>query len=507
MAHVLLGHSGVRAPAFLRGLPLLLRGVLAVAASAGCSSSDSPPTYDPGTSDGGAGIATALPTNSRGITGSACPFTAPPGSRVACGTLTVPENPTGASSRMIQLAIAVYESKSASPAPDPVVYLAGGPGGGALDEVACRDRIVGLGIDLAQYNTSANASDIRTLRTALGYASWNVLGVSYGTRLALEVMRQSTDGLRTVVIDSTLPPDVDLLAKDAANTARSLTRVFDTCSAQPECNQVYANLSARLDAVVDKLDVSPLSIVVSGTAVQFAGSDLLGLVRLLLYSPQTIPYFPALLSQLEQNSTTLVSLLLGAIAKAESSIAIAMHLSVACREWAPRTSASAFADASAGVNPRLVRAFDPTKSYLTSCPVWSVPPAPIAEAAAVAVDTPTLVLSGDYDPITPPEWGQHVASTLAHGQFVLFAGGAHAVKDLACAGKLIGAFLDAGAPIAEPSCPEHDAPISVIPNIGCIMSPPPCPKAQPFSVHSGSQSSGVDLDAFELRARTRGRLR
>src|SRR5690606_20838751 len=54
---------------------------------------------------------------------------------------------------------------------------------------ACRDRLVAQGIDLTAFNTQENAADVRDLRLALGYEEWNLLGISYGTRLGLTVLR------------------------------------------------------------------------------------------------------------------------------------------------------------------------------------------------------------------------------------------------------------------------------------------------------------------------------
>jgi pimeloyl-ACP methyl ester carboxylesterase len=364
---------------------------------------------------------------------------------------------------------------------------------------ACHDRLTGLGVDLSQYNTATNAADIRSLRTALGYASWNLLGISYGTRLAQEIMRQSTEGLRSVVLDSTLPPDVDLLAKSAADMARSLQQVFDTCDAKPYCDRTTPNFLERLDAVVDKLNASPLSVNVSGAMFTFSGDTLLGLVHALLYSPSTIPFVPMLVWELDQNDTSFVDALYRGVTAQPSTIADAMHLSVACSEWVPRTSQAAFEEASAGVDPRVASALDPKNTYIKECPLWGVTAAPVEEAAPVNADTPTLVLSGNYDPITPPEWGQHVASGLAHAQFVLFQGGAHALTTLDCGGKFVASFIDAAGPVAEPSCPEHDSPIS-------FAGLPGGPTSQPLSRREkAARDSDIDIarnaPAFTRRMR------
>ena len=162
-----------------------------------------------------------------------------------------PDGPT------IRLHVGVFESESADPAPDPMLYLGGGPGENSteatsfgfqtriepflatrdyvvldqrgtgysrpsldcpeldsafkehLDEdltreeerslhqqaiFECHDRLLSEGVNLAAYRSAESAADVEDLRLALGYDSWNIHGVSYGTRLALTVMRDFPDG-------------------------------------------------------------------------------------------------------------------------------------------------------------------------------------------------------------------------------------------------------------------------------------------------------------------------
>ena len=181
-----------------------------------------------------------------------CPFDIPDGYDMECGYLTVPENRSDPNSATIDLAVAIVRVDN--PASDPIIYLAGGPGSSAIDEfvsapeswdinqflygsdlilldqrgtgysyptlncwemeqaaensisdydaaVACHDRLVSDGIDLTAYNSAESAADVEDLRIALGYDTWNLFGISYGTRLALEVMRDYPDGIRSVIID------------------------------------------------------------------------------------------------------------------------------------------------------------------------------------------------------------------------------------------------------------------------------------------------------------------
>ena len=202
-----------------------------------------------------------------------CAFPVSGGYRVYCGYLVVPENRASLNSALIQLHMAVFQSFAEGPEPDPVVHLAGGPGSSSLDVAGylfgqgldavldhrdfiffdqrgtghssprldcpernaltptllsgalsddesfqaivdafhrCRDRLRAQGIDLSAYNSAASAADVNDLRLALGYNQLDLYGDSYGTRLALTVMRDYPEAVRSVVLDSTYPLEVNL---------------------------------------------------------------------------------------------------------------------------------------------------------------------------------------------------------------------------------------------------------------------------------------------------------
>ncbi|MBN2305122.1 MAG: alpha/beta fold hydrolase [Anaerolineae bacterium] len=228
-----------------------------------------------------------------------CPFNVPPEVNVTCGVLTVPENRQVANSGTIHLAVAIVPALSANPLPDPIFYLEGGPGGSALvgidswytspyreqrtiilleqrgtgfsepslncsemdneseDELgqveACRDRLLAEGIDLTAYNSRENAADVEALRQALGYDQVNLYGISYGTRLALTVMRDYPAGLRAVVLDSVYPPNIDTNYTASADTYQLISTMFADCAAQSACAQAFPNLEQRFYDALDQI--------------------------------------------------------------------------------------------------------------------------------------------------------------------------------------------------------------------------------------------------------------
>jgi pimeloyl-ACP methyl ester carboxylesterase len=121
------------------------------------------------------------------------------------------------------------------------------------------------------------------------------------------------------------------------------------------------------------------------------------------------------------------------------------------------------------VNPKIA-AIETGQTILEVCKTWAVPPAPEAEAMPVSVSTPTLVLAGDYDPATPPEWGQRAAATLPAAHVSVFKGLSHAVFENLCGAKLVAAFLDNSASAVEPACAEHDLGVSFLDQQGHPLS-------------------------------------
>ncbi|MBO9322039.1 MAG: alpha/beta fold hydrolase, partial [Roseiflexus sp.] len=234
-----------------------------------------------------------------------CEFPVPAGVSVECGWLTVPENRAKPDNgREVRLHVAIFRSTRPNPPPDPIVYLEGGPGVDALERLPlvfdiwfrpflanrdfilydqrgtgystpslacpeltklsfdmlpmdiragessrlwkeaalkCHARLVAEGIDLKQYNTLTNAADLEDLRLALGYEQWNLLGSSYGTRLALTAMREYPQGIRSVVLDSTRPLQINE-SQTPADAERAFQTLFRGCAADPTCNAAYPDL-------------------------------------------------------------------------------------------------------------------------------------------------------------------------------------------------------------------------------------------------------------------------
>ncbi|MFC9294848.1 alpha/beta fold hydrolase [Streptomyces sp. NPDC057011] len=245
-----------------------------------------------------------------------------------CGTLTVPENHAKPSGKTIRLGVAIVPAASTTPKPDPIVWLAGGPGDDAVGEAkmaiggglnrdrdvilmsqrgtysaeptalcpnidefnaravglvsddpsterlhveatkACRDQLAARGLDLGTYNDPESAADYEALRTALGIKQWNLYAISYGTHLALVYMRLHPDGLRSVALDGILPPSRGGSVSTWSSFKQGVDGLFKECEKQPACNKRYPNLWATFEKLVSDLEAKPVT-----TTVTVPGSD------------------------------------------------------------------------------------------------------------------------------------------------------------------------------------------------------------------------------------------
>ncbi len=122
----------------------------------------------------------------------------------------------------------------------------------------CVEELYASGADLTQYNTSNNARDVRAVMTALGYPTYNIFGISYGTRLALEVLRTAPEGVRSVIIDGVAPPTVRLYDELLPPHADAIEALFDQCAADAACAEAYPDLRAKFIELGDELTDNPI---------------------------------------------------------------------------------------------------------------------------------------------------------------------------------------------------------------------------------------------------------
>lgn len=295
----------------------------------------------------------------------------------------------------------------------------------------CYARLVSQGINPATYTTHNDAADIHDLIQTLGYAQVDLYGVSYGTRLALEVMRSYPQHVRSVILDSTVPAQSRLITSLPAATARVFKVLFDGCAADTTCNTKYPNLASVFYSLVMSLNAQPLTFSTTDSntnkqyTVLFTGDVLASLLFNTFYVSSVIPYLPAMIYQIKQGDTRLASVLFGAL-MFDTSVSIGMYFSVECAEDITFATPHDL-DVAAQAYPQPIRADDliSLQGELAGCHIWNVPQALASEQQPIASTIPTLAMEDEYDPITPPANGVLAAKTLSNSYQVLFPGLGH----------------------------------------------------------------------------------
>lgn len=432
-----------------------------------------------------------------------------------CGYVTVPELHANPNGKTIELFVAVKHANSTTKKPDPVFYLEGGPGApgsvsaGALGSIfperdvvgidqrgvgrslpalncenvnalsndpnlrtnaqvseaftkaleACGAKLRAAGVNLGAYRASESALDVDFVRRALGYDKINVYGGSYGTRLAQEVMRRTPNILRAVVLDSVIPASVDRVSSTPEAIDASLNRVFAACAADAACHRKYPNLRATYADVLGQLDKTPLQIRSRGVAEPLNAQAFQGLVLGSLYFVPGLQEVPALIAAARDGDANFIQNSFAA--KFGEAIADTLtwgaFYSHECQGevafTTPANLAAAYTRtpqwrAALGLVPGISSA-----SIFDVCKSWNLTAPSPNENTPVASTVPTLLLSGEFDPVTPPAWQGVVARTLPNAQSLVLAGQAHgAGLTSLCGATSVRAFLDDPTKNIDASC-------------------------------------------------------
>ncbi len=434
-----------------------------------------------------------------------------------CGWLTVPAQHSDPAGPSIELGVVILGASGESPQRDPLVMAQGGPGGSTIDSYAslmqnsplrrdrdivlfdqrgtthtrpalvcdelnqltldtaeqdlpdeeidrlsmeaaqaCRERLIKEGADLSAFDSVENAADINALREALGYDMINFYGVSYGTLLGQHLMRDFPQILRSVILDAVAPAEGSFINESGRTEDRALTELFNACKADAKCNAAYPNLEARYFETVDRLNAQPARVMMhdsssgKGYNTFLDGDGLQSVVFQSLYATDLLAYLPYVMDRASAGDYGPI----GNIASLfvfDTSVATGMYFSVMCAEDGSLPPAP---PDNTGLRPEVAeRNAGDQEDFEKLCRLWNVQPLPNEVNGVVNSDVPALVLSGNFDPITPPANGERVAATLRNSFSFTFPNTGHgALNSEDCAMGIARAFLDNPAQQPDASC-------------------------------------------------------
>jgi pimeloyl-ACP methyl ester carboxylesterase len=331
-------------------------------------------------------------------------------------------------------------------------------------ERQCRARLVHAGIDLAAYTVAEDAADVRDLRLALGYRTWNLHATSYGTRVAMDAMRLDPAGIRSVVLDSALPLQRTAPFDILPQTAQAFATVFAACAADTPCAVAYPHVASVFEQVVARLNAHPVPMPILAvgarglvpTGHQYpvpANGETLVETAFGLLQGGAASMLPEMIFDLQKGDTTLFA---QAYAATQSSLPFnaGTYLSVVCAEDAPYTSRQALTTAARRLPASLRSTFLPALlDALTECAAWQVSAVLPAEKAPVHSVIPTLLLAGQIDPLTAPANATLIAQGLPKSITLTFPHTGHGVTGTGpCPARIIAAFLDHPGTKPDTSC-------------------------------------------------------
>jgi pimeloyl-ACP methyl ester carboxylesterase len=291
---------------------------------------------------------------------------------------------------------------------------------------ACR-ALLERDADLTQYTTEAAASDIDDVRAALRYERISLLGASYGTRLAQAYARRFPDRVRALVLDGVLPFDVRAPLTFAATAQQSFDRLAQRCAGDPACRSKHPHLASDFARLIARLDAGPLPATVRGASgpvpVLMTRGDFGYAVRGLLYDWRAFETLPDMIGRAVNSGD------LSGFAQAywrrrvrfDDTLALGMYLSIVCAEDVPFIR-DAEVDA-ASIGTFLGRYL--VDEYRAACAVWPRGAVPPDTHAPLTARVPTLLISGGFDPVTPPDFADRVARSLPSARVILSPFTAH----------------------------------------------------------------------------------
>ncbi len=326
-------------------------------------------------------------------------------------------------------------------------------------------------IDLSGYNTIENARDVEALRRALGFETWNVWGISYGSILGQAYVNQDPAGIRAVVLDAIVPitPGAHF-QRIGAHYQRDLDLLDAACAADTTCARAFPDLQKRFKAAINKVKSQPIEVDAIDTEQFPAGKgwffhDLIGGAPFsALYEQDNYPTLPALMDaivrRVERNDYKALKALTagGGFGGAGGfGISQGMYNAIACNDgWVLYLKEAVTQDQRE--HPELASIFgDPAllDEQAAMCRRYGMPARAQEQYKAVVTDIPAVIANGQMDPITPPPLAQMIVPGFSRGTYVEFPYSGHGpTRSVKCAGEFLTKFFDAPDAAVDKTCPE-----------------------------------------------------
>ncbi|MEI8612485.1 alpha/beta hydrolase [Shewanella sp. PP-He15 brown] len=415
--------------------------------------------------------------------------------RLKCGFVTVPENPNKPDGKQIQVHYVVLPAVKNVNHEEALLAIAGGPGQSAIDNAAGFDAMLSkvrqqrdillidqrgtgrsnlltcdegaqsplsfdddnadtlaetqkclakIDADVTQYGSLNAIKDFEAVRQHLGYKKLHVYGISYGTRMAQLYMRLYPAHLATVTLDGIVPMQQSVL-EIGASIDRGFDLLFKDCQETTACHAQFPELKAEFDQVAASLAKAPVMenvydpVTGEKTMLTMTRGKFYGSIRMALYQANVRALVPHAIHQAAKHNFQPI-LGLYSLTIDNAGMAMGMHASVVCGEDMHRITPAMREQAQHSFMGKTM-----LEGLEATCEVWKVPAVDDSFSEPISSDIPTLLLSGEIDPATPPSWGELAMEKLTNAKHFVAPYATHGVAYQSCANNLIADLVRSGS--------------------------------------------------------------
>ncbi|HEX6307490.1 MAG TPA: alpha/beta hydrolase [Longimicrobiales bacterium] len=431
---------------------------------------------------------------------------------VRFGYLHVPQDHAQPTGPMMRMAFAIVPATTPDPAPDPLVFIVGGPGlpgiephfrnrlrgphpldvhrgrrdlivfdqrGNGLSDprrcpglnaarptfdtdaespaehqwlemlANCRGQLLAAGVRLETISSVQVAHDLEWLRRALGAPQLNLIGNSYGSRIAAEVVRQAPAGIRAVNFSGPVPPGRQRVGIGPEQAEEVLVTLFRRCAERPQCHAAYPRLRAEYDAVLARLHENPFRVRLPPSELGPGGERLVddvvmrGGVADLLLNRELAASVPLLIHTMFEHGDAFLRRMAPQLAR---------ELMTGEQDAG---TALAFWCNDGGVNR------DSESLHRQRCRAWLGEAWDEAGAEALRSDVASLIDTGELDPRTPPSNARFLAAGLPRSHLVIVPWYGHE-EPSPCALRIARDFIDAPERAPDTACLDSVPPIEFV---------------------------------------------
>ncbi len=329
--------------------------------------------------------------------------------------------------------------------------------------LSCNGLLQAQGINLKAYTTVESAADVRDLLAVLKYPKADLYGASYGTRLAQVVMRDYPSIVNSAILDSVVPVDTSLFSNYSNSIESGLKTLFTDCVVDPQCNAAYPNLETTFWNLVKQLDANPVTVTSSnypnGTITQtVTGETILNVILSSIKASQLIATAPQTIYRFKNGDFSTLVLGQSSLPSEFDDISPGLFINMTCHEQVLSTTPEQVqTDAHLQIieDYAWLPFYGGVKDIFNTCNSWGATAPEYGEDNSTVSAIPSLIITGSFDPTTPPIYAKQVATHLSHSYYFEFPNLGHtptATDSSGCAMNMVLQFLDHPSTEPDRSC-------------------------------------------------------